>query len=465
MMKLKRFLGLIIAKILLKFLVILKRGTGATSLPGKFLTFFDKNFLKDIALKFKVIVVTGSNGKTTTTRMIGQILKENGITFVTNYAGANLLSGIATALLQGVDVFGCPLVPVLLLEIDEATLKKVSTEISPEVLVVTNFFRDQLDRYGEVYQTLNYVKDGVANFKNTKLVLNADDSLVASLAKVKPFEVFYFGLDSEGFQDSQQNTDARYCLFCKTKYSYEKHYYGHLGHFKCPACGYRRPEPNLSCLKIVEMGEEHSRYLLGIKGEDFPTYHEVNLSLPGIYNIYNSLAALTCSQALGLNLKKSIEALSTFSGAFGRTENLFLAGKKLKIILVKNPAGFNQALNLLTQEKSKVGLAFLINDLPADGEDVSWLWDVNFEILNLITDKIKFILAGGRRAEDLALRLKYEGLAKEKIKIMEGYREVINFGLKEIDPQDVFYIFPTYTALIGFRKTLNEKFKLKEFWK
>jgi len=463
-MKLKRIIVIIIAKALLKLLVILKRGAGGTSLPGRIIVFFDKEFLKDLAEKFKVIVVTGSNGKTTTTRMIGQILKENGIIFATNHAGANLLSGIATALLQGVDVCGRPRVPVLLLEIDEATLKKISGEINPEVLVVTNFFRDQLDRYGEVYQTLSYVKEGVAGFKNTKLVLNADDSLVASLAKVKNLPVFFYGLDSEGILDVHPNTDARYCLYCKTKYTYEKQYYGHLGHFKCPQCGYQRPETDISCFNILETGEDYTRYFLRLKKEDITTFYEVNLSLPGLYNVYNSLAALTCSLALGLNLNKAVEALSAIFGAFGRAENLLINGKKLKIILVKNPAGFNQALNLLSQEKSKIGLAFLINDLSADGEDVSWLWDVNFAVLNIITDKIKFIVAGGRRAEDLALRLKYEDFAKEKIKIMGDYREVINFGLKEINPSEVFYIFPTYTALIEFRKILNKKFKLKEFW-
>ncbi|GAV21518.1 MurT ligase domain-containing protein [Carboxydothermus pertinax] len=464
-MKIRRLIALILSKGLLKAINIIKQGAGGTALPGKVLLFFDKNFLKEIAPKFKIIMVTGTNGKTTTTRMIGQILKENGINFISNFAGANLLSGIATTFLQGVDIYGCPRYPVALLEVDEATLKKISSFLCPEVLVVTNFFRDQLDRFGEVYQTLNYVKEGVRKFSNPKLVLNADDSLAVSIARDLNLQPVYYGINIKGYENDHQNTDASYCLYCKTKYTYNEQYYGHLGHFKCPKCGYKRPLPDLSCAKIIEMSENHSLVKVEIKDGNKIQAVFCRISLPGFYNIYNGLAALACSTVLNLPLVNSLQALNNISGAFGRMENILLDGKLIKIILVKNHTGFNQALNLLLQEKNKMRLAFLINDLLADGQDVSWLWDVNFEVLQLIVDKIEVFFAAGRRAEDMAVRLKYGGIEEEKIKVVNDYHELIKSGLRGLNDQGSFYVFPTYTALLEFRKVLSKKFSLKEFWK
>lgn len=454
--------------------------SGGTSFPGKVAFKIYPDVIRNIAQSFKVILVTGTNGKTTTTKIIGQILEENGIGYITNRSGANLISGVATTLLQSVNLSGKTAAPVALIEIDEAAFGITGDLIEPDILVVTNFFRDQLDRYGELYTTLRDVKSGIEKLADTTLVLNADDSLCASLGKGTDKKVVYFGINSGACKTVQHSTnnDAVFCIFCKSKYHYSNYTYGHLGSFKCNNCGYQRPTPHIACVNIKELNNSYSHIQFVINGsyigkthssvkknqsEAYNTHHAV-INLPGLYNVYNSLAAVACSTLLGLPVVSAISALGKVESGFGRMETIDVEGKKVKLILVKNPAGFNQVLDYILMESKKMQIAFLINDNLADGTDISWLWDVDFEKLKRIHEKIDNVYTSGARAEDMALRLKYAGIYSSKISIIKNYHKLINTGLSRVGKGHGFYILATYTAMFDIRKHLKDRFGLKEFW-
>lgn len=459
---------IIISKILVFALRVLK--SGGTTLPGKVARKLYPDIIKVISKDYKIIMVTGTNGKTTTTRIIGEILKVNNLKYITNKSGANLFGGIVTTFIDAVDLRGRATAPIALIEVDEAAFNVVTDYIEPDVLVVTNFFRDQLDRYGELYSTLKSVKSGISKCKKTKLVLNADDSLCASLGKDTDKEVIYYGFAKEAYRSDEKlvNSDAMFCIFCKTKYDYESHVYGHLGSFTCSSCGYSRPQALVTCEKVVELNTSHSNVLFSIASRESEQENkelQAKINLPGLYNIYNALAATACAAALELSSDNLVEALENFECGFGRMETISTNGKNIKVILVKNPTGFNQVLNFLLTEEKNMQIAFLINDKLADGTDISWLWDVDFEILENAQNRIDNFYVSGIRAEDMAVRLKYAGIDCNKIHIIKNYEELLEKGLSNTEVGHNFYILPTYTAMLDIRKVLKKKFGLKEFWK
>jgi UDP-N-acetylmuramyl tripeptide synthase len=445
---------------------------GGTTLPGKIALMLYPGIIRAIALNFSIIMVTGTNGKTTTTRIIGKMLSENGIRYITNKSGANLLSGVLTTFIEAVNLKGKSPASTALLEIDEAAFNLLSIHVEPDILVVTNFFRDQLDRFGELYSTLKGVSSGIGRFKKTKLVLNSDDSLCASLGKNTGLKTVYYGFapDACGSIEDVVNSDAMFCLYCKTRYEYDFHIYGHLGGFHCPGCGYRRPDPQVTCTHVDELTSSSSQIHYGISDniDEFPAPSEIyaaKINLPGLYNIYNSLAAVACGHLLGFDAESISRSLGSFECGFGRMETIETDGRIIKVILVKNPTGFNQVLNYLLTEDKSMQVAFLINDKLADGTDISWLWDVDFEKLQVIQNKADNIYTSGIRAEDMAVRLKYAGIEIQKISIEKDYGSLLDAGLSRTPPGHTFYILPTYTAMLEIRNLLKKRFKLKEFWK
>ncbi|MFA6308260.1 MAG: MurT ligase domain-containing protein [Clostridia bacterium] len=460
-MNIRLTLAIIVSKLAIKACRLVK--WGGTSLPGTIARKIYPGILKLISKDFNLIMVTGTNGKTTTTLIIAKMLEENGIEYITNKSGANLVSGITATFIDAVNLMGKSTVKTALIEIDEAAFNKFSEQRSPDILVVTNFFRDQLDRYGELYSTLLKVKLGIVNSPGVKLVLNADDSLCASLGKDTGRDSVYYGFEKEAYNFNSKNSgsDATFCIYCKTKYEYMQKVYGHLGHFLCPNCGYTRPATEITCSKITALKSSNSIVKIRLSN----TEHDIKINLPGLYNIYNALAALGVSKLFNLDTEKSVRALSIFDSGFGRMESIDVFGKTINVILVKNPTGFNQVLSFLFTEEKDMQIAFAINDKIADGTDVSWLWDVDFEELRTIENKIGIIYASGIRADDMALRLKYAGVSTEKIQIEEDYNNLIEIGLSNTKEGQTFYILPTYTAMLAIRKILKKKYKLKEFWK
>lgn len=466
-MNIRLFISIVISKIVIKLCRLVKKG--GTTLPGKIAQKLYPNIVETLASNFRIIMVTGTNGKTTTSRIIGQILKENDIEFITNKSGANLVGGVITTFIEAVGLTGRCSASTALIEIDEAAFNVISDRLHPHILVVTNFFRDQLDRYGELYTTLKSVKSGIEKSPETKLVLNADDSLCASLGYKSDKNIIYYGFDENAYAGIEEsvNSDAMFCLYCKNKYEYSNHIYGHLGGFMCPNCGYQRPQTDITCSKVDELTVSYSSIQLvinsGISKE--PQGFTARVNLPGLYNIYNALAAVACGQLMGLPVEKSINALGSFECGFGRMETINASGKFIRLILVKNPTGFNQVLNFLLTEEKNMQLAFIINDNLADGTDISWLWDVDFEKLQGVQDRMDNVYTSGIRAEDMAVRLKYSGIFTNKISIVHDYRDLIETGLSRTLEGQNFFILPTYTAMLEIRKVLKNKFGLKEFWK
>ncbi|TYQ13137.1 UNVERIFIED_CONTAM: UDP-N-acetylmuramyl tripeptide synthase [Acetivibrio alkalicellulosi] len=462
-MNLRLTFTIVITKLLVFILRFLRRG--GTTLPGKVACKIYPGIIKNISKDLKIIMVTGTNGKTTTTRIIGQILKENNIDYITNKSGANLVSGIITTFIDSVNISGISKHQTALIEVDEAAFNVITDHIQPHVLVVTNFFRDQLDRYGELYSTLKSVKSGIEKSPDAKLVLNADDSLCASLSKNHSGDVLFYGYSENAYEGDEDlfNSDATFCIYCKNKYEYKNRVYSHLGGFECTSCGFKRPDSDVTCLNVEELNSSYSKIELSIN--DSNNSYKAKINLPGLYNTYNALAAVSCGHALNLPSDSLINALETFECGFGRMETIETDNKTIKLILVKNPTGFNQVLNFLLTENKQTQIAFIINDKLADGTDISWLWDVDFEKLIDIQETVSNFYTSGIRGEDMAVRLKYAGLYSSKIQITKDYEELVQKGLSNTLEGHSFYILPTYTAMLDIRSFLKKKYNLKEFWK
>lgn len=432
-------IALIISKVAEKILHFF--GRGATTLPGKIALFIKKDILGKLSEKVKVIIITGTNGKTTSARMIEEGFKKSGKSYFINRSGANLITGITTSFIVNSNVFGRCKKDYAIIECDENALKKVSLYVDAEILLVTNVFRDQLDRYGEVSSTLFAIKIGAENMENCKLVLNADDPLTFSLSRLQNSYVTY-GVNIPLKLGGKSDTEC--CIFCKEPYKYKYKTYSQLGSFYCPNCLYKRENPMFSADEIIESTADYSVVFANLNGKN----SLLRINLGGVYNIYNSLGAAAVLSLLNIDNVTIENALSSFGGAFGRMENF----GKTRMLLVKNPAGFTQTMNYIYPLEIS-NLIFVLNDKDADGTDVSWIWDAEIKI----SEKVKNIYAFGVRSGDMALRLKYEGYEP---KIIDSYEEFYN-----LTDEGNTVIIPTYTAMMTLRPYLAKKYQKEEFWK
>ena len=454
-MKMKKNIIIFLSKILIKILRL--TGRGGTSLPGKFALKLYPSILNELSNNIETIIITGTNGKTTTSRMISKMLELSNISFFENKSGANLISGITTTFIENIN----KKVKYALIECDEAAFKIVSTHLNIKHILVTNLFRDQLDRYGEITHTLNNIIIGMKNCKNATVSLNADCSLSSSIKKHINNKINFYGVDIKIYNIKEILSDAPYCINCKSKYNYTYRTYGHLGGFYCDNCGYTRSDTNVSVSKIIDLKSSYSKIEVKINDNKYIT----KVNLPGEYNIYNAISAIAIGYALNLKDENIINALSTFKGGFGRMETLILNDVTTFMVLVKNPAGLNSVLNYLNSLDEKYILTLLLNDKFADGTDISWIWDVNFELLNNNIDNITSIFVSGIRYDDMALRLKYAGICEKKITKFKNYNDLIN-EVTNIKYKNVnSYILPTYTAMFELRLKLSKLFNLKNFWK
>lgn len=448
--KIKAIISILLGKLTL-FLTknILK---GGSTFPGAVALKVDKKILKTVAKGYKIILVTGTNGKTTTTSMITSILKGNNFRVITNNTGANLFRGIVACFIDNFSFFNKNDDRYAVIEVDEANLKFVTEYISPEIITITNLFRDQLDRYGEVYTTLNKILEGIKKVPSAKLVLNGDDSLFNKMSI--PNTTIYYGFNTpiDVKTKIDINADAKFCKFCKAPYKYNFITYNHLGDFYCPECGFKRSDLKYSMDQIIELNSNFSKVL--INNED------LTISQSGIYNIYNGLCAFSIAQELGVSADIIRISLSRQNSSFGRQEEFTIDNKNVKIILVKNPAGYNQAIDTLRLDTEDFSTVFMLNDNYADGQDISWIWDVEFEKLSQMP--IKDIFISGTRLYDLAVRLKVAGLKEESFVIEKDYNalteKIRNSSTSRI------YILATYTAMINYRKHLFSKGYIEKLW-
>lgn len=482
-------------------------GRGATTLPGKVAVKIDPKILQKLCKDRDCVTITGTNGKTTTTHMITDIFRNCGYTVVTNVSGANLLSGVTTSMIFGMkdmkkaEKEGKKIICVL--ETDEAAYGKIACQIMPKVSVVTNLFRDQLDRFGELAHTRELIAKGLDSCE-AQILLNSDDSLVSELYKGRGGRTVFYGLSEESMHYNNvtypdksgvlpASSDAEYCTECKTKYTYTARSFGHLGAFSCEKCGKKRKSPRFFVkydlsknpsdegyeLSLLDAGagktekdfEADTANTAGSQGVSGLIEKRVKLPIPGMHNFYNSIAAVSACVCMGekigdteaLSFDKCAAALEHVEAAFGRMEKISIGDKKICVLLVKNPVGLDRALSFVAGASDAEGIYMLLNSNIADGKDVSWIWDVDFESKEF-PEKV---YVSGDRYGDMMLRIVYSGVDRSRIiaKPMEECAELLDQAISDSTPGKCLYILPNYTSMLALRSILVKRYHLKDFWK
>jgi UDP-N-acetylmuramyl tripeptide synthase len=431
----------------------LARTGGGTTLPGKLLWKLDPTAINALAARLPqgVALVSATNGKTTTTAMVAEILAGRRLAW--NSSGANLVSGIASTLLASREA------ELGLLEVDEGALPEVARRVRPRAVLLGNLFRDQLDRYGELEHLAERWRESVSRLDEaTTLVVNGDDPQVGDLAHEREGSVA-FGLDDPRHARPvlQHAADSRYCVRCGRPYEFASAYVGHLGDYRCPACGHARPELQVVARAIELEGLESATFdLVTLAGQT-----RVRLPLPGLYNVYNAVGAAALAQALGASLDEIRTGLERFGAAFGRFERIVAGDKTILILLIKNPAGANEVIRTLEDGGVPPLLLVALNDATADGKDVSWIWDVDFEPLLARLDRL---IASGDRAAELAVRCVYGGLPEETLEVEPELGRAIDRGLELTPAGGELVVLPTYTAMLALRRNFTERGLVDPWW-
>lgn len=433
---------------------------GGTSLPGKVLLRLRPGAVGDLAaaLEHGTALVSATNGKTTTSRMIAGAVREAGWRLVSNRAGANLLSGVATALLD--DARRRPPSEIGLFEVDEAALPTVAADVRPRVVLLMNLFRDQLDRYGEIETLAARWEQMIAALPaETVVVANADDPAVCALARERENTIF-FGLADvrASLADLPHAADSKRCRRCAGELAYDRVFLGHLGHWRCPACGDARPEPQVCATSVG---------LDGIRGVDLVIVTpagpvQVRIGLPGVTNAYNATAAAACAVALGIPLPAVARALTDARAAFGRGEWVSLAGREVILLLAKNPTGANETIRTVLLDPGPVHLLMALNDRTADGHDVSWIWDVDVEPL---LPRLATLTLTGDRAHELALRFRYAGLPRAQMVVEPDLERALDTAIASTPHGATLTVLPTYTSMLDLRALLVRRGAADHFWR
>ncbi len=459
----KAYAALLIGKLLLTFTRLV--GRGGTTLPGRIALMINPDFVRVLSRQIKVgsIIVTGTNGKTTTSALLSSILKEAGLTCIHNQAGSNMSWGVASAFVEEAKLNGRIPVDYAIMEVDEGAFPAVTAALQPLGIVVTNIFRDQLDRYGEI----DYIQKAISTGLNIQpdkgfQVINADDPSLAALGHASGISRLTFGLDLDLADDNLHNTgrDLKTCPLCRQELAYEKIYYAHLGHYYCPNCNFKHPRAdvrltNYSC-------NDDNFTILNVTHQKGSI--KMTSSLSGRYNLYNILAAATCSLGLGIPENTIASAISKAGPSFGRMERFTYQDKSITMALIKNPVGANEVIRTLLNRREKFSLLVAINDKIADGKDVSWLWDVDFEQLPARKEQISSLTASGLRAWDMAVRFKYAGFEQDMIKISCSTEEALITAIEKTPQAGSLFILPSYTAMLEIRSHLNKMGLGKPYW-
>ena len=426
---------------------------GGTTLPGKLLWKLDPEGIDRLAARLPQgsVLVSATNGKTTTTAMAAELLAPTA-RLAHNRSGANLVSGVASALLDSGDA------ELGLFEVDEAALPEVARRLRPKALLLANLFRDQLDRYGELEVVAARWRETVAALPDTLLVVNADDPQVGDLGRDRA-HTLRFGVDDPAHARPalQHAADSKYCLRCGTPYDYAAAYVGHLGDYHCPNCGHARPPLDVRATHIELHGLDGSAFTLASPAGEA----RMELQLPGLYNVYNALAAASLALALGVTPDDAAAGLGRFSAAFGRFERIEVGDRRLLMLLIKNPAGANEAVRTLVEGAPPKVAVIALNDEIADGRDVSWIWDVDFEPLVPGLDRL---VATGSRAAELALRFAYGGLQRSLIEVEPSLERALDRGLELTPTGSELTVLPTYTAMLALRRTVAGRGHVANYW-
>jgi lipid II isoglutaminyl synthase (glutamine-hydrolysing) len=431
---------------------------GGTTLPGRVLLRLAPDALARLGKPLReTTIVSATNGKTTTAGMISSLLAAAGRHPVHNRAGSNMTWGVATAMLEQHGSEG-------LFEVDEAWLPRVAEQLDPGLIVLGNLFRDQLDRYGELEKLADEWAGLVeARAGHTRFALNADDPLIADLGRDRDTNprpgVSYFGIDdpSQALPELQHAFDAKHCRRCGHPYTYERAFVGHLGHYSCPNCGAKRPTPDVAATRIELHGMSGSK--VEIRTPQGPL--ELSLPLPGLYNVYNAVAAVAAGLELGVSIAQIRCGVEGMEAVFGRVETIDVNGTPVSILLIKNPAGANEVLRTLRLERdaAPLDLWIALNDGIADGRDISWVWDADFEVL---AGEVNRVICSGTRAPEMAVRLKYAGWPEQGIETDIAIPPSFDRAVAAADSH--LFVLPTYTALIELRTLLAKRGLAKDYW-
>ncbi|MCK1249889.1 Mur ligase family protein [Streptococcus uberis] len=439
-MKMKTLMGITAGKTAQTLLKSMGRGS---TYPGKLALQFDKNILDTLAKDYEIVVVTGTNGKTLTTALTVGILKEAYGQVLTNPSGANMITGIVSSFLTAKK--GKSGKKIAVLEIDEASLPRITQYIKPSLFVFTNIFRDQMDRYGEIYTTYQLIIDGAKNAPEATILANGDSPLFASKELVNP--VKYYGFNSEDHEPqlAHYNTEGILCPKCQVILQYRLNTYANLGHYICLNCDFKRPELDYQLSALTKTTNVSSAFV--IDGQEY------SINVGGLYNIYNALAAVSVAEFFGLSPEQIKAGFEKSRAVFGRQETFSIGDKSCTLVLIKNPVGASQALEMIKLADYPFSLSVLLNANYADGIDTSWIWDANFELIQEMD--ITEINAGGVRHSEIARRLRVSGYDSSKISEKESLEEV----MQAIEKQESkhAYILATYTAMLAFRELLASR--------
>ncbi len=435
---------------------VTRRG-GGTTLPGDVARAIDPRILTRLTgdLTQGSVVITGTNGKTTTSRLITHLLEGTGKKVVSNRAGANLIFGVTAAALDRAGADGKLRADWGVFEIDEASLPRATREIRPKATLVLNLFRDQLDRYGELESIARKIEKALStqSTDDARVILNADDPRVAEIGLNLPNKPTWFGIDDEAVAARQlpHAADARTCPRCGSSLIFDAVYVGHDGVYRCPNNDFERPIPDITASNITLDGFDSIAM----------TIKDTRIALPlgGLYNVYNVLAAYATACALNLDPTYIAERMKTFKAAFGRQERIDMRGRHLILVLSKNPAGFNETLRTAVDLANGTSFVIGLNDRKADGTDVSWIWDVDFEQL---ARKARLVIPAGNRAPDLAVRLKYAGIPAEKPQTDPA--KTIDALIDHTKEGDTVHLLCTYTAMLDLRAELATRGWAKPYW-
>lgn len=417
-------------------------GRGSTY-PGKLALQFDKNILDTLAKDYEIVVVTGTNGKTLTTALTVGILKEAYGQVLTNPSGANMITGIVSSFLTAKK--GKSGKKIAVLEIDEASLPRITQYIKPSLFVFTNIFRDQMDRYGEIYTTYQLIIDGAKNAPEATILANGDSPLFASKELVNPVKYYGFNTEDHEPQLAHYNTEGILCPKCQAILQYRLNTYANLGHYICLNCDFKRPKLDYQLSALTKTTNVSSAFV--IDGQEY------SINVGGLYNIYNALAAVSVAEFFGLSPEQIKAGFEKSRAVFGRQETFSIGDKSCTLVLIKNPVGASQALEMIKLADYPFSLSVLLNANYADGIDTSWIWDANFELIQEMD--ITEINAGGVRHSEIARRLRVSGYDSSKISEKESLEEV----MQAIEKQDSkhAYILATYTAMLAFRELLASR--------
>lgn len=442
MNRVRFYTTLVLARLTYLAIKLLHRSSG-TSFVGMMTLKVCPDFLAHCRkyIKNNAITISGTNGKTTTSGLVAHIFEENQNSIIHNVKGANMLTGIANVFALNIKPF--KRFDYAVIESDEAYLTKLYDYFKADYLLVTNLFRDQLDRYGELSTTASFIQNAIDKNKELKLILNADDPLVTNFGKGK--NAIYYGFEEVEFCSEIHNatsnapTEVFNCI-CGKPLQYNKQFFAQEGHYYCAKCGFKRPEPNYK--GYVKIYSDYSELKIKHNDKDF----EFKINLVGLYNAYNVLGAVACAMENEIDYQTIKKAVSTYKSIFGRAERRIINGHKTLIQLIKNPTGASEVLKTVDLSSN---IVIAINDNYADGRDISWLWDSDFEQLK---NAQKLVITSGIRAKDMATRLKYAGIPQEKIIVEEDIKSAIALAAKSDNIEERITILPSYTALLKISK-------------